>query len=86
MPTYPSNEAANSTKPKADYRAYIAEIPDGADPKTISVDFSAKPVAWLYRSAKGGIYGTLRIPDGKSYKIFLSPPKEAAVESQELPF
>ncbi len=76
MPTYKSPDFDKSALPKADYKVYAKEIPEGVEPKTVSVDFKTKPVAWLYKNAKGGIYGTIRLvtPDGKEHrwKIYLS--------------
>lgn len=75
MPTYASVDYDKSQLPRADYKVYTKEIPDGVEPKTVSVDFKSKPSGWLYKTAKGGIYGTLRlIIDGaeRKFKVFLS--------------
>jgi len=75
MPTYESNSSAPQL-PKCDYKMRVAPVPEGTEPKSVSVDFSTKPVAWLYKNSKDGIYGTMKLVlGGKEYKfkIYLSP-------------
>ncbi len=63
----------------ADFRMYIKEIPDGTEPRSISIEFGKdKPVGWFYLVKGGHLSGSAKI-GGKRYKVFMSkslPPKE----------
>lgn len=70
MPTYNTPDFDRSSLPKADYKVYAKEVPAGAEAKSVMVDFKSKPIGWLYKNAKGGIYGTLKfVVDGKEVKL-----------------
>ena len=63
----------------ADFRMYIKEIPEGANPRDISIEFNGtKPVGWFYLTKGGHLSGNATV-GGKKYKVFMSkalPPRK----------
>lgn len=64
-----------------EFNVFLAEIPEGADAKSITISFEKK--SGLLFSGKKSLYGTIFTPDGKRWKIMVSRNKYFKGEPSE---